>query len=156
MAKSLGADAPVEQVQEKTSSVNFKRVINAGVEVDLSFGTYTVKEMPGADFLCFMLDAVETVSLFLQQEGDGLQSIKRLIQDGESRAKLENFFILSMGLPKGEKYNFSISDYIVLLAACKEVYDWETIQKGFTDLGLLEMLQQTFHSFNKESNETTD
>lgn len=155
MAKSLGADAPVEQTQEKHSSVSFKRVINAGVEVDLSFGTYTVKEMPGADFLCFLLDAVETVQLFLSGEGDGLQSIKALIQDKNARRKLEKFFILSLGKEETDEVVFSVSDYIVLMAACKQVYDWETIQKGFTELGLLEIIQQTFLSSNKDQ-ETTD
>jgi hypothetical protein len=156
MSKSLGADAPVEQVKEKSSSVNFRRVINAGVEVDLSFGTYTVKEMPGADFLSFLLDAVDMVSLFLREDGDGLQSIRKLLADKDSVTKLESFFTLSIGLPTDKKYPYTPSDYMVLLAACKEVYDWETIQKGFTDLGLLEILQQTFRSFNKDSNETTD
>jgi hypothetical protein len=155
MAKSLGADAPLEQTTEKSSPVNFKRIINAGVEVDLSFGTYTVKEMKGADFLCFLLDAVETVQVFLRGDGDGLQAIRSLIQDQTARRSLEKFFILSLNGQFEDEVDFTVSDYVVLMAACKQVYDWETIQKGFTELGLLEMLQQTFLSHNK-SVETTD
>jgi len=155
MAKSLGADAPVEQTTEKTSPVNFKRVINGGVEVDLSFGPCLVKEMAGADFLCFLLDAVETVQVFLKQEGDGLQALRSLIQDKTARRNLEKFFVLSIGRDLSEDLSFTVSDYVVLMSACKQVYDWETIQKGFTELGLLEMLQQTFLSSSK-SDETTD
>ena len=62
-AKSLGGDAPVksEKPQSQDSTIDLRRIINAGVEVVLSSGTYTIKEMPAVDMLIFLLDSVEVV-----------------------------------------------------------------------------------------------
>ena len=146
MAKSLGADAPVEQVKQD-STIDLRRAVNAGVEVTLSIGDHRVKEMPGADFLVFLLESVEIVQGVFTG-GDGVSSLTNALRDPKTVGKLHEFFTKSMGIPTEAADRLTPSDYMKLIVAVKQAYDWETIQTGFTELGLTEILQ-TFLSSNE-------
>jgi len=152
MSKSLGADAPA-QTESKESSIDLRKAINSGVEVTLSIGDYRVKEMPGADLLVFLLESVEIVqSVFTG--GEGFASIINALKDEKTVTKLHEFFAKSMGLPTEALKEVTASDYMKLVVAVKEAYDWETLQKGFTELGLMDVLQ-TFRS-SQESLESPE
>jgi hypothetical protein len=148
-AKSLGSDEVVDQTKAKNdSTINLRRTINAGVEVQLSVGTYTVREMPGADFLVFLLDSVELFQGLLGGGDDGLKVIVTALKNDEVMSKIAQFFSLSMGIDSSE-INFKklpLSDYLVLVSACKQAYDWETIQAGFLELGLGEAMKSFLSS----------
>lgn len=153
MAKSLGADAPVEQVKQD-STIDLRRAVNAGVEVTLSIGDHRVKEMPGADFLVFLLESVEIVqSVF--NGGDGVSSLTNALRDPKTVGKLHEFFAKSMGIPTDAAKDLTPSDYMKLIIAVKQAYDWETIQTGFTELGLTGILQ-TFLSSNETQESPAD
>lgn len=155
-AKSLGSDEVVDQPKAKNdSTINLRRTINAGVEVDLSVGTYTVREMPGADFLIFLLDSVDLVQSLLGGGEDGLKVLTTALRNEGVRGKINEFFALSMGIDssKVDLSKLTPSDYIVLVTACKQAYDWETIQAGFLELGLGEAMK-TFLSSTSDSQES--
>lgn len=153
-AKSLGSDVALDQKSDnQDKTLNLKRVINAGVEVNLSMGTYRVREMPGADFLLFLLESVELVQAILGGSGDGLQAIRVALKDAQVKNKINEFFALSLGIDSSEVdlSKLTLSDYVVLIAACKQAYDWETLQAGFTELGLMETIQGFLSSTNQEA-----
>lgn len=152
-AKSLGSDVVLDQqADNQNKTLNLKRVINAGVEVNLSIGEYRVREMPGADFLLFLLDSVEIVQTIVGGTSDGLQVFRVALKDPQVKEKIHEFFALSLGIDSSEVdlSKLTLSDYVVLIAACKQAYDWETLQAGFTELGLMEMIQGFLSSNNQE------
>lgn len=150
MAKSLGADAPVEQVKQD-STIDLRRAVNAGVEVTLSIGDHRVREMPGADFLVFLLESVEIVQNLFTGDA-GLSSLVNALKDERTKGKLHEFFAKSMGISVEETEGLTPSDYMKLVIAVKKAYDWETIQKGFTELGLTEILQTFLSSSGIQEN----
>lgn len=152
MAKSLGSDAAIEQ--PKTETIDLRKAVNSGVDVTLSIGDQRVREMPGADFLVFLLESVEIVqNLFTG--GEGLSSLTSALKDEKTVSKLHEFFAKSMGLPQEAVKNLTPSDYIKLVVAVKQAYDWETLQKGFTELGLTETLQTFLSSSSQETVESS-
>lgn len=141
-SKSMGADEALLQPKQTVSAkVKTKRVINAGEEVVLSIGTYVVKEMRGADFLAFLLEAVDAIQIIFSESDGGFDALKKALRDPETLGKLNQFFALSMGKRDLDLSELTISDYLVLLSTCKQVYDWETISANFTELGLDKVLQ---------------
>ena len=153
MAKSLGADAPVESAKTEPT-IDLRKAINSGVEVTLSVGEFRVKEMPGADFLVFLLESVEVVQNVFTG-GDGLSSLTNALRDKTTVTKLHEFFAKSMGVEVSALEGITPSDYIKLVVAVKAAYDWETIQKGFTELGLMETIQTYLSSNAVEVPEAT-
>lgn len=149
MAKTLGADAPaVKTSSKKDSNIDLKRAINAGEPVTLSIGEFVVKEMQGSDFLIYILDSTEVVQNLFSDGEDTLSSIKAALRDPEKLGQLHKFFSLSMGTD-ADLSTLTLSDYVKLIVATRKAYDWETIQTGFTELGLTEMIQTFLSSSSK-------
>lgn len=156
MPKSLGNDSIVDD-KPKEASIDLKKLLNTGVEVNTTVGTFKIREMPGADFLSFLLDSVSTVQTAFT--GDtGFDSLRALLQDEAAIAKLHEFFYKSMENPPKSLNDLSeltLSDYIKLLVAVRQAYDWETIQAGFTELGLMEILQTYLSSSDSQETSQT-
>lgn len=152
--KSLGDDTPL-QINEENTQDDVKQVFNIGAQVDLSFGRFTVREMPAEHLILFFLESVEAAQALISiQSENGLDLIKQLVSDEDLMNRVKGFLAQSIGLqgsPLDERFhNLKLSDLTKLLAAVKKTYDWEELRKGFTDLGLMETLTSLFPSI-KES-----
>jgi hypothetical protein len=150
-AKSLGADAPEQtsvETKKSNPSLDLKRAVNAGVPVTLSIGEYVVKEMDGADFLVFLLDSVDAVQGIFSDGESTFESLKSFVRDPEKRKQIDYFFEKSIGVEEGYLATNPLkpTDYVKLLVASRQAYDWETLSTGFSELGLTGILQQTFLS----------
>ena len=155
--KSLGADRPVSEQSEKNSTDDVKKLLNSGKEVDTkAFGRLHVREMPAEDLIIFLIDSLETVQLVLSDLGgqDGLQTFRTIIQNKEVSHKIKQFIAKSAGIesePLDQRMtDMGLGDLLILISACKGVYDWNQIQTGFSDLGLMDLLPTMFQSTKEQ------
>jgi hypothetical protein len=161
--KSLGADKPVSAQVETNTSDDVKKILNSGTDIETkAFGRLRVREMPAEDLIIFLLDSLETVQLVLSDLGgqDGLQSFKTIIQNKEVSYKVKQFIAKSAGIESDpldpRMSELGLGDLLLLVNACKNVYDWNQIQKGFTDLGLMDLLPTMFQSTKEQQTESQE
>lgn len=133
---------------EKTEEVDLKRMTNAGKEVHLTFGTYTVRELGIFKLTNLVLDAVDTFTLLTSGEyADDLAVVRKLANAPELRNELAMVMATFCGETDYTQFEDpKPSDFIKIVKAVREVVDFEEIKSTFFELGLQKYLNITVAS----------
>jgi hypothetical protein len=133
--KDRGNDAPIQT--EK--SVDIRRLANVGKEVELSFGTVTVKDIGVRALLKMSDDLFALVNLFSSKAESN--NWAKVLSDDKFFETLTKLLSAATNEPS-ERYNdLTVTEIGLLISALREVIDWEKLKEVFSQLGLTEILK---------------
>lgn len=129
---------------KKVAETNTDRFLNLGDPVELSFGTFKIRELPAFDLLDVMGPSIE---LFMSLADDNqMQFFQNLLQSKDLRNKVCELFALFCNEEDVEQFQkCTIPDLKKLVVAIKSVLHLEELKELFLELGS-QNLQQTLTS----------
>ena len=141
------------ETQEK--NVDIKRLLNVGKEVELSFGTFTVRELDVFALISVVSEGLEAFVNISSGEGASeLDIIRSIGRDKEFQKQVAKILALFCG---SDDYSLfekpSVKDFCLLVKTIKEVVDFAEIKEAFFELGLQKYLNLSPNS--TENRETT-
>jgi hypothetical protein len=136
-----GTKKTTSKVKEK--EVDLKRLLNVGVDVELSFGKYTIKELDVFSLISIVTDGLE-VLVGLSDGGSELDMLRQIASDPEFKIRVAKILALFCGEDDYEPFaNIKVKDFVILIKAIQEVLDIEEIKEAFFALGLQKYLSVT-------------
>ncbi len=130
--KSRGEEAV--KGAKKKKDVDVKRLLNVGKEVQLTFGTYTVKELCVFDLISVVADGLESFVKLLEgpETSSEMELLALLISDEELQDQFCKILALSCQTEDKDLFKqMKTSDLLKVVRALKEVNDYEGDKERF-------------------------
>ena len=145
--KAKNADKQATSEAKEKQEVDFTKIAKVpSKEVELSFGTYTVKDLSVPSLMVLLgqcLDIFVAVSES-DEELDPLVLLAAVSRMPGFKEKIATFFALCCGEEEPTLFlELNLEDFKILFPAIKEVVDFEEIRKTFLEAGLLSLLNPT-------------
>jgi len=138
--KAKGKPTTVKKADEAT---NLKKMLNIPTKVELSFGTYEVKDLDVYTLISIISEGMQTY-IELAEGKSPIEMLTRLAKDEKLKLQISNIFAIFCGSDDPEPFTtMKPKDFAKLVKTINEVVDFEEIKEAFFEMGLEKYLPAT-------------
>lgn len=128
----------------RESEVDLKRLLNVGKDVQLSFGTFTVKELDVFSLMSLVSEGLETFVSFQEEGTTDFNLLQKISKDKKFHEQIAKILAMFCGSDDIDTFKkLKAVDFLKVIATIKEVVDFDEIKETFLALGLHKYLKAT-------------
>ena len=127
----------------KEKETDLKKMLNKSTKVELTFGTYEVKDLDVYTLISIISEGLETY-IEISEGASPIDMLRRLGKDDKLKLQISNIFATFCGSEDPEPFTkIKPKDFAKLVKTINEVVDFEEIKEAFFEMGLQKYLTTT-------------